>query len=186
MLLRKVFEIVGQAGIIGPHGHQEADLLLAGRKPVGLLSIVDESRYTTPEGREVGEKTRADIARLDIAVEDGKLLKQTVRIDSMRWPEIDDGSGPGFTCHFYAQPNKEHDLNVVRQFHENLWREGDVEDLPQDIGKYLGYTDNDIALWANGGHDVQNPVSKYLRIKLNSVRRYCRIKSMLTGAKPDI
>ena len=182
-VLHRIFEKLAEPGIIGPHGESptETELLLAGVKPVGLIALVDAP---FGKGIKVQKTCLENIHRLDEAVASGRLVKKTIRAENF-WGE---GSN-GVTAHFFAQPSKQDDLNEVLKFHETYWLKGDfqkaVSDIKHDIGHYYGYTEKDIELFRNGWNSISNPVERWIMQRTNSLRRYCRVKTMLDHASLD-
>jgi len=179
-LLHRLFELAARPGIIGPHGTQEADLLIAGVKPVGFISIIDEDPVAEDS---VQKKFIDDVKRLDEEVTKGNLLSKTIRIDNFKWPN---GLTGGLTVYLYCQPNKNEDMKLLADNHEKYWKDGIEEDLPQDIGKYLGYTDKDVELFNNGGYASLNPIYRFLMQHTHDIRQRCRVKSLLNCSEPKI
>src|SRR3546814_21189892 len=60
--------------------------------------------------------------------------------------------------HFYCQKGCEADLHELADFYESVWQGRDPPDLKADIGAYLGYSEADLTLWANGGYRFLPPV----------------------------
>lgn len=95
-ILRPLFMLLAKPGLIGPHSGHEADLLLAGAKPLGTFWPRSDA---------------TDIEKLDTAVEEGRLIRGAY-----------DRSLPR-TYHFYTVPGFEETAaddakNIFEYLHE--------------------------------------------------------------------
>jgi hypothetical protein len=175
-ILSKIFDLVSRPGIMGPHADVEADLLIAGIKPVGYLAVIEEDP-PDPLFEDITEQ----IKRLDEEVNKGNLLSTGFTVENFTWPN---GCSARVNAYFYCQPDKEAEMKIVSDNSEKYWRQGIDEDLPEDSGKYLGYTDNDIELFNNGGYDALNPIQSYIMKRTHDLRKNARIKQLLND-KPQ-
>jgi len=155
--LKNIFNnVVGNLAVIGPHFGIEAELLLAGKKPLGWLGsgvYPDELVFDDPalQAEHEGRK------KLDEAVRQGKLKSMDIIVHKARVnpydvdSEFQELSKPEIVRH-YCQPGKEKDMETMVAYNEKAFNgeEPPVDLLQKDIGTYLGYRDKDVKLWQNG------------------------------------
>lgn len=157
--------------VIGPQHNIEAELLLAGIKPIGYFDVCPENIEQTPvyflekyrrgelneinnlsedEQRRWEHKTLSrikeirDVKKLDSAVKNGQLISRDMRVPFPQHP-----SGETIT-RFYAQPDQKG--NEFEQFIDMLtagWlgeesSASDATEMDKDSGYYLGYRRRDI------------------------------------------
>lgn len=170
-VIRSIFISIAKPGIIAPHCEKDAELLAAGTKPVGLIAVKD-----CPEARLDPDynKSFRDIDWLDGLVEEGRLHKTTIR-------GLPGTHTTPFIGHFYCQPGKEGDMQMLAEGHAALWAGVPVEELPNDPrkwGEYFGYTKADVDVFTNG---EKNPIVRKLLNSTMGIRRKCRQHLMLQG-----
>lgn len=125
--------------VVGPHDAIEADLMLAGKKPLtwvdvydDVSQILDRRLYHAHIGR----------LRLDEAVAQGRLLAADVE---QVW---DDPHVPPLIVRHYAQPAYKNELSLVVEYNKlafNTDHDGNIQG--KDMGEYVGYRKRDIALF---------------------------------------
>tara|TARA_R110002124_G_scaffold73157_11_gene196239 strand:- start:1580 stop:2236 length:657 start_codon:yes stop_codon:yes gene_type:complete len=128
--------------VIGPHADIEADLMLAGKKPITWVFVApDEARFDDPRMQRQHEGRK----RLDKAVEEGRLIAIDVEQRYDEHPEY-----VGVYRH-YAQPENEEKLKQVVAFNKQAFNGRDVSqvELDKDMGHYLGYRRRDIFFFNN-------------------------------------
>ena len=125
----------------------------------------DEQFLASPDGR----RDLVDVDRLDEAAKTGHLSKRSVQI-------VHPWTGEG---HFYCQKGCEADLHELADFYESVWQGRDPPDLKADIGAYLGYSEADLTLWANGGYRFLPPVVRQFMLATHDIRKAARIKALL-------
>ncbi len=116
--------------VIGPHAGIDAELMLAGKKPICILPVFEYN----PNEEFIYKKRNYDRLRLDKAVEEGQL------VSTDRFIQGGDQRND-FTMRFYAQPHKEQEM---KEFADNYLN---FEKLKKDHGRYLGYRRRDVMLW---------------------------------------
>lgn len=128
--------------VIGPHADIEADLMLAGKKPITWVFVApDEAKFDDPRMQRQHEGRK----RLDRAVEEGRLIAIDVEQRYDEHPEY-----VGVYRH-YAQPENEEKLKQVVAFNKQAFNGRDVSqvELDKDMGHYLGYRRRDIFFFNN-------------------------------------
>ncbi|MGQ0527306.1 MAG: hypothetical protein ACT4OY_04660 [Alphaproteobacteria bacterium] len=161
--------------VIGPHADIECELLLAGIKPAGWLTI--GSREQAGDDFRLRKIVR-DIPLLDQAVKEGKLISRDVSYKDVHSQEI-------FTIRHYAQPDKEKFLNILCRDHENLWND---KEIPEEIseepyGTLLGYRQRDVYFF-----DITQRLPQSLSnwiITFNNISQIAYQRKLLTEAGHD-
>jgi hypothetical protein len=152
---------------MGPHSGYEHELLLSGKKPIGLIP-------SAPRDYEGGGPYRAHsddiVMRLDSAVAQGRLLKLSLPFHT---PD-----SKTLIANFYGQLDAENDLKNLVDWHNKSWKNQNPPTLTKDIGEYFGYTKADIRLWQEGGYGEHPLVVRKLLEITEPARRYMRVKSM--------
>jgi len=115
--------------VIGPHSNIEAELMLAGTKPIAQYGLFD----LPPNAPVQFKKEVHDRLRLDRAVADGLL------VSTDRTFEFEEGYP--VTFRFFAQPENEQEMIEYADGYET------AETHTKDYGRYLGYRRRDIALF---------------------------------------
>lgn len=128
--------------VIGPHADIEADLMLAGKKPLMWTFVApDEMHFDDPRM----QKQHEDRKRLDQAVKEGKLIALDITRDNAGHPDSIN------VFRHYAQPEEEDKLKRIVAFNEKTFNFQDYSEvnLDKDIGHYLGYRRRDILFFNN-------------------------------------
>lgn len=125
--------------VIGPHADIEAELLLGGVKPLGLLNVW--SLNEIPAGHLPWIKEYLDVRKLDKAVDEGRLISYDVQIKSST-------GDTGRIIRHYAQPDQKENIERLVAYHTKLWDEsGEEPDESilgdKSFGQYLGYRRQD-------------------------------------------
>lgn len=171
--------------VIGPHADIEAELMLAGRKPLTWLNIVpDEFKDSSPRAK----KMHRDIKLLDKAVAEGKLLSIDVKLPS---------PGDANIIRHYAQPEQEESLKLMSEFNRQIWNCDDTSKLDLDkladnigmdknkgFGEYLGYKKRDI-LFFKYTTSMPKFISNAL-INLNASCQQARVEKSLIETGHDL
>ncbi len=169
--LRRIFSLVGSFGLMAPYSGHEADLLLARKKPLAMFCVLNEEPGDTVT--ESDRKDRTDVTRLDHAVSEGRLCKIEVPIALASW------NGRSAVMHLYSLPRYIHDLREVASFQRLIWEGREQEAfLPRDIGIYLGYTQNDVDLFKDGGYESKPFVVRHLLKLTHSCRKAARLAAL--------
>jgi len=131
--------------VIGPHANIEADLMLAGLKPLTWFPAYPDEELKAGtlilnEGLKTWHYARK---KLDKAVENGTLLSMDIETTVPNIPEYID-----ITRH-YCQLDQEANMRRVAHFNLKAFERQEIldEDLDKDIGHYLGYRRRDIAFF---------------------------------------
>lgn len=116
---------------IGPHEERELELMLAGQKPMAMFSDVVHAPFDWGE------------ASFEPFVEDGRLIKRE---------EIVEIHHPETHLHryiYYTLPGEEWRSERLSQIHHHLFidRVKTTPELETEIGRLLGYTDHEIAVY---------------------------------------
>lgn len=159
--------------VVGPHADIEAELMLAGGKPLMWMPVApDDAVFDDPYLQREHEGRK----RLDKAVEDGKLISIDVEHALPDNPE-----NIKVTRH-YAQPENEEKLERVVAFNKQAFSFNDVSDvhLDQDIGHYLGYRRRDILFFSHvvSSDFVPASIASAL-VKLNAPFQQARREQLL-------
>ena len=156
--------VLAQLPVIGPHADIEAELLLAGIKPIGWVSVYRDDYY--PQERDFDfasldadkkkklseglKKTRHEIdmrRKLDEEVTKGNLKSVDVHYPGR------DPNDKGSISRVYCQPEHEQEMRMVaavsQKFanREPLTPEEDKNLAKKDMGEYLGYRKRDTMLF---------------------------------------
>lgn len=141
--------ILAQLPNIGAHMGIEAELLLAGRKPLGWLPVPRaledfEKREDLPQAF---QKELRDFDRLQEAVARGTLIAA----DVVQKTPLPQGGVLQSTFRHYAQRNNAKNLHLAAAFNEKAFNGQPVsrDMLKHSIGKMLGYRRRDRWLWNN-------------------------------------
>jgi hypothetical protein len=180
--LKNAFNAVaGNLPVIGPHAGIEAELLLAGKKPLGWTSVdPDNMVFNDPQMQAEHEGRK----KLDEAVRQGKLVSADVVVHT-----ANDEKGnrvnletPWLFRH-YCQPGNEENLQRIVAFNTKAFNfeEPDYALLEgKDIGEYLGYRSKDINLWYKGGmRGPLNAASRFVAEHVNSDSRRMKIMNAM-------
>jgi hypothetical protein len=122
--LKKAFnKVAAQIPVIGPHGGIEADLLLAGIKPVGCLTVwSDEDRrpLTREDYIAVADEKEENRQRqkLDRMVEKGELV--SVDLLLKQYEGQSDHVATVFRA--YGKPGSEADLQAIAAYHDTYFK----------------------------------------------------------------
>lgn len=142
--------------VLGPHMGIEAELLLAGIKPIGLYNIWPEGTIfpvkNKPEALEhklMWLKNFTDIEKLDQAVQKSTLMCGGIE----QYP--DQEQNPSLVEVFYYQPN----INLEKAINE------------LSPGQYLGYRKRDQFLFENCYNNMPLPIKQAVS-KLNKTSQY--------------
>ncbi len=158
--LQTLFERLAEPGIDGPHDGYEADLLIAGVKPIGYCKI-SSCHSLAIEPRDVRNRER-----LDHAVAIGMLSSRKVTIVDCH-PRSD---------RFYCQPDRVPDMEELIDVHKEFWgaSHAALARLSKPVGSYFGFTALDTSFIV----DKPRTSSESLR----NTQRWCRAQSMLMTA----
>ena len=134
--------------VIGPYTDIEADLMLAGKKPLTWTLVVPEDCLHEGIGTLIEHEGRK---RLDKAVEEGRLISRDVEVK-----HPDSPAEPMIFRH-YAQPDKKDSLKQMADFNTAAFNFKDVSriHLDKSIGEHLGYRKRDRFLFENV---INNPL----------------------------
>ena len=170
--LKRIYHLLGEFPIVGPDGSYEADLLLAGAKPIGLFVDVRVPPDIVQEITAPLRKIREDIQRLEKAATEDRLRKHSFSIREER--------GSIQTWNFYSQPHRQKDmLQLSRQMHADCLGIDAEDPINLDYGFYFGYKNSDITLFANGGYEsLPSPLKQIFKASHN-FRLQCRLASRL-------
>lgn len=118
--------------VIAPHADIEAELLLAGIKPIGFFVEIKPEHASDPQQA----KRAIDIAKLDDSVLLGHLKKTSIK------------NHHGMIIHYYCQPESEDRMHILAA---EMLRTNDPQEkdktLRVDLGAELGYRLRDRLLW---------------------------------------
>ena len=127
--------------VIGPHADIEAELLLAGKKPVASFVVDDFDDEQLSNLSQRSLKKHLDRLRLDDAVEFGKLISKDVKVNAPR-PDLQDQ-----ILRYYALPHEKDNLEKITRSHESILS-GQEDGAPNaDFGKIYGYRKRDTLLF---------------------------------------
>jgi hypothetical protein len=166
--------------VVGPHTNIEAELMLAGKKPLTWtfvapddMTFKDLSMQKDHQGRKL----------LDCAVAERKLIAVDI--------EQRDPDHPEYVVVFrhYAQPGQEENLKRVSEFNRRAFNRLDLSEvsLDQDMGHYLGYQRRDILFFNHIVHSGFLPdfiIGKI--IDFNSSCQRARREKLLLEAGYDL
>lgn len=160
--------------LVGPHAGYEAELLLAGKKPVGLFVDKTPPPEIIEDFSAHMEKVRSDIRTLDKAVREGSLIKHShSSIDQQRFT---------WMWHYYCQPDQVQQMldlcELIAAANEN--REPNFKPTRQ-IGEYFGYTKADIRLFNAGGYSSLPWLLSYIMRETHQFRKACRLSNEIDG-----
>jgi hypothetical protein len=168
-----LFNTLSHGGIIGPHAGYEADLMLAGVKPIAMLPFfTDDGMRMDPAVKKMWD----DCAHLTEAATEGRLSTTELRIDERS------------TLRFSCQPGLESDMFKLAKAHELFWAGKDEDALEvlgeKSIGAYLGYTKEDCDLFEKNGLPIllRLPVISLLYRRYNEQKRDESAKALLFRA----
>lgn len=112
--------------VIGPHADIEADLMLAGTKPLTWLNVTEREpcKITDEDIQRAAEEQKGHKLRqvLDKDVAAGKFISADLEFDI-------DGSARKQILRFYALPGQEEDLQKIREYSKAAMT-GDLASLP--------------------------------------------------------
>jgi hypothetical protein len=181
MILKKLKQkFLAAMPVIGPHAHIEAELMLAGKKPLTwVIAAPDETVYQDPYMQKDHEGRKL----LDQAVREGKLIAKDVEFHRPNEPQY------RFTARHYAQPDQKENLDLVTAFNEKAFNFLDYSDvnLDKDLGHYVGYKKRDIFFFnhiTNSGLLPPSIVNKI--IDLNASCQAARRNAYLQEAGYDL
>jgi hypothetical protein len=127
---------------IGPHEGKELDLMLAGKKPLALFYAIESETWILPE------------EQFDRHVAMGKIVKADFLFKPTS-PAV-----PVVKCLLYALPSEmarvPEAVEILRTVFEELT--APTDDQERALGRLLGYTEDDIALFLS--QDANLPVPK--------------------------
>lgn len=193
--------IGGGIGIIGPHENHETELLLAKQKPIVLLyEYIDEEdsnlinffENDLEAYEEALEETaltnikqryniKTAIKHLRKSVSNTKKLEEAVKSGSILKKEYRTSDDPGCEEHedyleeYYYLPGQEANVDMLIQ----ATKANNTNHFPKgkELGHYLGYSDRDIEKFNK--RMASNEPDGLLDDKINSVKRWCLVKSLL-------
>lgn len=171
-------------GNIGPHDGYEGPLMLAGVKPMALLPVFEEDDVLLDSSLHV---MKDNCTQLTEAVDNGRLISKDVIFPPGSHFNPSDKNN---ILRIFAQPELADDLDHFAKEYQLYVDSDDPEydqwDLPKDIGEYLGYSEQDIALWQRGAQTwFEKAVSEMNDDWLSDARelmRWTRAKEMLSSA----
>lgn len=176
-VLRNIFNsVVGQLPVIGPtDNHLEAELMLAGKKPLSWIVVPDPhadlSGYQ-PWARADYERRMEYIRRLDQAVAEGRLKSVDVIADRGRRDPYDLNSEiietPPMIFRHYCQPGNEDMMLRMAAYNQKMFNfEEPGFELDHDEGVELGYRKRDIWYWGHKGDIFRSQFMFDLATKVN-------------------
>lgn len=169
--LTRTFALISERiGVIGPHADHEAELLLAGVKPIGWLCIPARTNIHWRE------EERA-ITALNLAASRGFLGSLSLACNS---------GEPGLMiAHHYCQPGLEKDMKIVAHYNYNIWNGNRLpdDDLEKSFGEYLGYTKGDERRFEDASF-LERAIGHYFP-QINRFLKAERIKDLLDRAPPE-
>lgn len=175
--LSKLLNKISELPLIGPHDGYEAELLLAGVKPIGLCVDVFPPEGVHQEETEIMSGIRNDILKLNIAVENGQLIKESfISFDKF---------GARNEWNIYGQNSQK--LNVERLCNILKSDQGLIEDEPKGLaceGNYFGYRKQDIRLFSRGGYSSLNPISNAF-LRATHTKRHRHFNQRLLSLMDD-
>lgn len=160
--------------IVGPHHGFEAELLVAGKKPIGMFVDLIVPGVASQDMPPHILQSRNDIQRLSQMSATGKLISTKF--------EIDDASGAIQTWHFFCQPGNElemHELEIGTLKAITCPEEEHPFPQSRDQGAYLGYRDIDIEFFKGGGFHSRNALMGQLLAVTNDRRRRAYVSLLL-------
>ncbi len=181
--LKNVFNsVAGSFPVIGPHDGIEAELMLAGKKPLTWSPVIPAEAYEGLTPKMLEGTLAGDFMKLEEGVRQGKLKSMDVVVHRYRdfaTGEIKNNLKPEIYRH-YCQPGKEEDMKRMAAFNQKLFNfeEPDYSLLQKDIGTYLGYRDKDVQLWSRG---LRQPLRQASRFIQDHVHSEVRREKMLEG-----
>jgi hypothetical protein len=123
--------------VVGPHANIEAELMLAGKKPITWAFVASDEVILRGLGAQKKQQGRK---LLDRAVADGKLIAVDVECPYPEHPE--------YVAIFrhYAQLGQEENLARVSECNRRAFNRLGLSEVPlgKDMGYYLGYRKRDI------------------------------------------
>jgi hypothetical protein len=126
---------------IGPHEGKELDLMLAGKKPLALFYAIESETWILPE------------EQFDRHVAMGKIVKADFQFKPIS------PAAPVVKCLLYALPSEiarvPEAVEILRTVFEELT--APTDDQERALGRLLGYTEDDIALFLSQGSNLPVP-----------------------------
>ncbi|WP_421896394.1 hypothetical protein [Marinoscillum sp.] len=150
--------------IIGPHADIEAEMMLAGKKPVTWMFVMPDDGKPRDIRIKLEQEGRK---KLDQAVKEGKLVSIDVE---QRHPQAPNGK---LIFRHYAQKGNEKSLKRISTFNKEAFNglEHTVQ-LDKDIGYYLGYRKRDIFFF---NHVINSSyVPSQWKVKMINMNSYCQ------------
>ena len=146
--------VFGTLPVIGTHMGIEAELLVAGLKPLGWLHVPGTGSLSdgTPVNEKFTEKAYADQMLLNEAIKSGRLIFR----DVIKREQINTDLSFESTVRLYAQPWNHENLNLMAEWTSKTFNREPVTGEQPDDGKMLGYRKRDRLLW-NYMHKFPRP-----------------------------
>ncbi len=158
-------KFLSQLPVVGPHADIEAELMLAGLKPITWTVVVPEDKHIEDLRIKIRHEGRK---RLDEAVKEGKLIAIDVE------QALPQDPGNLTIIRHYAQPENEDKLKRIAAFNTNAFNgEPSSIDLGVDMGYHLGYRKRDILFfnWIINSRLLPDK----LKEKIIDINRYSQI-----------
>ena len=126
---------------IGPHEGRELELMLSGRKPLALFYAIESETWILPE------------EQFDRHVAMGKIVKA----DFLFKPT--NPAAPMVKCVLYALPSETARVPEAAEILRTVFEEltAPTDDQERALGRLLGYTEDDIALFLSQGSNLPVP-----------------------------
>lgn len=174
MILNRLFSrIAAQAPLIAPHFGHEAELLIQGKKPIGLFSDTPHPSILDIHPNII-EETQSDIQRLMKEVEQGRINFTSFSHDTGE-REI--------RMFFFCQPGLEAEMHELAAGTLSAVSGADTGPV-RDQGEYLGYRERDIRLFQNGGYSSLPFGVRQVMQWSDEYRRTAYINSLVPDAEP--
>lgn len=157
--------------VIGPHANIEAEMMLAGKKPITWMHAMKENEHTEDIRLKIEQRGRK---LLDKAVESGQLIAIDVKQLNPNHPN------GGMVFRHYAQPDNEEKLKLIAAYNTAAFNGKEPSQelekaLDKDFGHYLGYRKRDILFFNNiiNSRHVPNVIKdKILDLNVRSQKAY--------------
>lgn len=151
--------------VIGPHVSIEAELMLAGTKPITMYPIFECDTQTDNLSL---LKEAQDLKKLNEAAANGQL--RTLDTKSIKPPNPD---APSFKLRYFCQPEEEETMQMMVRAENTR----DFSELKKDFGRYLGYRKRDVAFF-HAKRALANSfpsLTEQIHVTLNNINAPCQV-----------
>ncbi len=176
--LKNIFNsVVGGLPVIDPHGGLEADLMLAGKKPLTYFPAWPDNRPPPPHSNQYAFGIYEATRKLDEAVRQGKLKSVDVSVTR---------EGETHIARHYCQPDKEKEMMFLAAYNNKVFNDKKPDlTLQKDVGAYLGYRKRDIWLWRHFKYDPSKLSSKLFSFVEKNIARPAHHEKLLHSIEKE-